>query len=541
MYEEKNMENELAKAFLDDDDEVIDQKMEAWRKSFVDASDTEEMPYSHEREDGTADEDGVYATDEYDADGLETLSYGSGPEGCLVHDNRECVGADIFCSTLGKESDFSTANDCTEDLVTLSAGVSMENSPKRVTLHAPDTQKGLTDEETLSFYTPRILHSLRGSKRDLARVGASLCAAKNALSRGSNLSREQETTFTEWYQKKLGISQDQARLWMRWVRPVLNIVDWEDNDDPILKEIASIGPHLFDEVTKLPENCWFMSDEGILFVAAAATGDKDTPVKDLSVRKVKAIRDRLNGVDEDNAVDDTDSDSLIVGDDDLIEESAEGNLLDDSDSGSDSEFDDDADRDEEDEDDGGDENTNARSNTKFDADIKSSINLSKKKTAKAKGKTKISQKINLDDLLNADDWSHKDFQPFKLPVLFGKTEGENPMLVSGINVKIARESNALVHAVVDDTQDAFYAVKTGTGISLHWYERRENQWHVATATNAGLEHEECDEPVVEAQESPLEEDDLTTDLRDFDTYRYEGDTLLLPEQFDACVEEDTVV
>lgn len=330
---------------------------------------------------------------------------------------------------------------------------------------------------------------------------------------------------------------------MRWVRPVLEIVDWDNDDDPILNEIASIGPCLFDEVTKLPEGCWSVSDAGILFVSATATGTVDIPVKELSVRKVKAIRDRLNGVDEDNAVDDTDSDSLIVADNDLIEEAAEGDLLDDSDSGSDSEFDEGTGSDEGDEGDDDSVSNNVTPSTK---------KWAKSKTmAKSKAKAEAVKKAgddSFDKLLNNEDWKHKDFRETKMPVLIGKTVSSDTMPeqnVTAINVRFALKDGVLTHGVVYSESVAFYAVKTGTDVTLHWYDHREDHWYEATVEQLPSEHHDCDEPAVEPQDPPLDtQDDLETgscDLGDLDAYWDETDPLELEEQFDAYEEADTIV
>ena len=344
--------------------------------------------------------------------------------------------------------------------------------------------KELSDTEILSLYTPLIKKCLKGNRIELACVGVLLCKAKDRLARQKKMTSKQEKTFTKWYEDELGISPNQARLWMRWVRPVMDIVDWENDNDPILVEICSVGPHLFDEVTKLPEDNWFINEAGVMIVRQPEIGD--IPAKDLSVRLVRAIRDSLNPAPErqqaaettaaapaappavaDNNPGITQTENVEPNDKAAAPEPISDNV--------DTVVSEVADTSEAPHDDNGHTPEDVVSDIITEAEVDNDNQAEDTENTPSESAVKDSETV--EDSEN-DPWAFYDTKDFRLSVL-GCMPKVDKRKISGVNVRMTFDGEKMEHQVIDPENDAFYSVKTENQISLFWYEHRTQKWFEA--------------------------------------------------------------
>lgn len=318
---------------------------------------------------------------------------------------------------------------------------------ERPTLDGPSTEAEASDDEILADFVPKIRQYLHGGDRELARVGAELCFAKEALARKKELSNEREGTFTGWYQKEFNLSPGRARRLMRWVRPVLDKIQWDDDEDKILNELVVVGPCRFDEVQKMPEDNWRYDESGCLLLSKEVTGDSEVAVKDLSFREVKALREKMTDPDKGHEL--------------LGQAQAVQNL----------------------------EGANAEA-----TDIEGTDDLDDEPDA---GNAEASETVNpVDTVVNAKPanngienlaetnpelWVFGEREEKKLSVTTGKVrvKGCSGHRVSGVNVTFSMQDDQLLPEIVDGKDDAFYVLKEDEMATIHWYDHERDCWQSA--------------------------------------------------------------
>ncbi len=379
-------------------------------------------------------------------------------------------------------------------------------SVQGATLHGQQANPVPSDEELLATFTPQIRQHLHGGNRELARVGAYLSFAKRAMANGIELSSDRETTFTKWYQHEFKLSPDRARRLMRWVRPVLDVVDWNDDDDLILNELAAIGPCVFDEVQKFPQACWRFTETGLVLLTEV-TGVAEVAVKNLSFREVKELRERFlspapapatshNEVveqadeTEPDQIDDQEghevalsessddeyddsridviSDSKSNGEDDS-DESGCSNVSKEEDAGDDPDADEDVDADD------GAESATGNVYTCHDYNVATTTAPSTVR------ETTNNKPVNLHEAAQ-ELWLYGEVQEKKLTVVNGKmraTDDACASLVSGVNVKFEVQDFRPQPVVINELEDAFFASKTGENATIHWFDHGCQRWQSA--------------------------------------------------------------
>ena len=327
---------------------------------------------------------------------------------------------------------------------------------ERPTLDGRSTEAEASDDEILADFVPKIRQYLHGGDRELARVGAELCFAKEALARKKELSNEREGTFTGWYQKEFNLSPGRARRLMRWVRPVLDKVQWDDDEDKILNELVVVGPCRFDEVQKLPEDAWRYDETGRLLLSCVVTGGSEVAVKDLSFREVKELREKVTDPDKGHGLlgqaQDVDE---REGEDDSPVDNPEG-ANDDATKGADG-LDDDTDADD------------AEAGETDNGSAGTAIN------------TKLANN-GIENLAETDPdlWEFGESEVKKLSVIVGRirTKGNPGHRVSGVNVKLSMQDEQLHPEIVDKKDDAFYVLKEEKKkkATIHWYDHERDCW-----------------------------------------------------------------
>lgn len=359
------------------------------------------------------------------------------------------------------DADFTYEGETTQDVEERQESWVNREGIDRVTLHAADL-------EVLARFTAQIQEHLRCGNQALALAGIELCKAKQALGRGEALSDEQELTFTEWYQQELNLSPDRARRLMRWVRPVTECGDDSASADLILKELVEIGPCLFDEVQKLPDDCWYFDYNGQLYISSEVTGTDDIAdmrVCGMSVREVREIQRQYNNPNyiadsrtQDGPHSGTTQEEEQV--DEYVPDELESEQMDD--------FDDDGDADSEDMADeaaDGDRNQSG-TETVFQAE--------KKKSAH---ETRIDLSQTDPDL-----WIYGTSEVEKITIVNGKlnaSDAEQGMKVYGVNVQFSSTGNGVTPAVINLTEDAFYVLKDDASKTVHWFEHETRTWQSA--------------------------------------------------------------
>jgi len=320
-----------------------------------------------------------------------------------------------------------------------------------------------TDEAELVAYASKIRQHLHGGNRELARVGAYLCQAKQSMDKDAG-GVDQEVPFTEWYQREFQLSPDRARRLMRWVRPVLKMVDWTNDDDPILGELAAIGPCVFDEIQKMEKDLWHFNREGRLILSGEVTRVGDLPVRGLSFRDIKAFRERLGAQGTKDGGGDQQSDENK----DLPEEPEEtdGQQTDpagDNDSEGDSVA-------------GPEDNPTGSPEAKGDEEE----DEDEEQSGSQECETTETMPDQPDPVASVS-WQYKDERVRETAVISGALLGQagsGSARVSGFNVQFKLQNDQLVPFAVNSNEDAFLAQETDQDTTIHWFDHRKNCWRI---------------------------------------------------------------
>lgn len=149
----------------------------------------------------------------------------------------------------------------------------------------------LTIDEILAPFTPKVRDCLQRSNRELIRAAVHLTRARQAVEQSSTaLIGHVEGSFEAWYEKEFKLSADKASRLMRWVKPVLDQVQWDNEADPIFQELAEIGPCRCTEAYKLEANCRFNSDNKL--VVRDVDRGIELLVSEMTHRELVALRVR---------------------------------------------------------------------------------------------------------------------------------------------------------------------------------------------------------------------------------------------------------
>lgn len=74
--------------------------------------------------------------------------------------------------------------------------------------------------------------------------------------------------FPKWFDENIGRSKTSAYRLMRWVHPFIQQIKWDDDEDPLLKELADIGPSRCEIAYKFGDS--FQISENNRFVIRVA-------------------------------------------------------------------------------------------------------------------------------------------------------------------------------------------------------------------------------------------------------------------------------